>query len=61
MSMLALLPLIHTNYDIHTNEEYYFIYDEDTSDSETNGYLYEKRLTIKEAAIISILFMCSWV
>lgn len=60
MIKLAVLPFIHINFDIHTNTEYYFIYDEDTSDSETNGYLYEIRLSIRDAAIVSILTTCLW-
>lgn len=43
------LPYVEMSQGENPEDTYYFYYEEDKSGSETNGYLYEKRLTLEQA------------
>lgn len=47
------LPYVEIENDGYSNSHEYFIYDEDKSNSETNGYMYKFPLSLKEAIRIS--------
>ena len=48
------LPYVEIENDGYSNSHEYFIYDEDKSNSETNGYMYETPLLLEDAIKISV-------
>ena len=48
------LPYVEIENDGYSNSHEYFIYDEDKSNSETNGYMYKTPLLLEDAIKISV-------
>ena len=48
------LPYVEIENDGYSNSHEYFLYDEDKSDSETNGYMYKTPLLLDDAIKISV-------
>lgn len=47
------LPYVEINTTENPEETYYFVYDVDESGTETDGYMYERRVSLEDAKLIS--------